>query len=79
MRKDFSDRFLENPQKLSTDSKSWNLGLGLSASAYTTIKFVIELMDADLLSLLSVSSLPESMMCRFNRRCIPFFLLVLSR
>jgi hypothetical protein len=38
--KDFSDRFFENPQKLSTDSKSWNLGLGLSASAYTSIKCV---------------------------------------
>jgi hypothetical protein len=48
MRKDFSDRFFENPQKLSTDSKIWNLGLGLSASAYTTIKCIIELMDADL-------------------------------
>jgi hypothetical protein len=63
MRKDFSDRFFENPQKLnpqklnpqklnpqklSTDSKIWNLGLGLSASVYTTIKCVIELMDADL-------------------------------
>jgi hypothetical protein len=53
MRKDFSDRFFEKPQKLnhqklSTDSKIWNLGLGLSASAYTTIKCVIELMDADL-------------------------------
>lgn len=48
MLRNFSEIFFANPQKLSPEFKSWNLGLGLSASAHATIQCAIELRDADL-------------------------------
>lgn len=48
MLKAFSQIFFASPDKLSPEFKTWNLSLGLAASAHATIKCAIELRDADL-------------------------------
>jgi pimeloyl-ACP methyl ester carboxylesterase len=48
MLKAFGQIFFANPDKLSPEFKTWNLGLGLAASAYATIQCAVELRDADL-------------------------------
>lgn len=50
MLKNFSEIFFAAPEKLSSEFKTWNLSLGLSASAYATIQCAMELRDADLRS-----------------------------
>lgn len=48
MLKVFGQIFFANPDKLSPEFKTWNLSLGLAASAYATIQCAVELRDADL-------------------------------
>lgn len=48
MLKAFSQIFFADPDKLSLEFKTWNLSLGLAASAYATIQCAVELRDADL-------------------------------
>jgi pimeloyl-ACP methyl ester carboxylesterase len=58
MLKNFSEIFFANPQKLSTEFKIWNLGLGLAASAYATVQRAVELRDADLRKDLATIKVP---------------------
>ena len=72
MLKNFSEVLFANPQKLSTEFKIWNLGLGLTASAYAIIQCAIESRDADLRNDLASIKVPTLILHAVNDRVCPF-------
>jgi non-heme chloroperoxidase len=72
MLKNFSEILFANPQKLSTEFKIWNLGLGLSASAYAIIHCAVESRNVDLRKDLASIKVPTLILHSVNDRVCPF-------
>lgn len=72
MLKAFSQIFFAEPDKLSPEFKTWNLTLGLAASAYATIQCAVELRDADLRKDMASIKIPTLILHGVNDRVCTF-------